>query len=146
MFWFCSTDIVPKSYNSARLKKAGKAHYFERIQAAFSNQNPDFKTDSNSELYIQVFFFSPNDRNLPDADNISKPICDALANVAYSDDKQLVMRTAAVVSLNEREISLDTIPDTISDLMEKEVIQNQKPLLYVYIGKFQFDMIQFSEI
>jgi Endodeoxyribonuclease RusA len=34
-----------------------------------------------------------------DADNMSKPICDALNNVVYADDRQIVERTARQVPL-----------------------------------------------
>ena len=80
---------TPFSYNSTNSKNGGK--YQQRILDAFAkNYNgkiPKFR--KGKELYGQVFFFTSEGSDL-DADNISKPVWDALIGTVYDDDKQIV--------------------------------------------------------
>lgn len=61
---------------------------------------PKFSTPLNdNNLRIRITFYY---NTLPDfdTDNVSKPICDALIGVAYSDDNQLSVRIARRLNIN----------------------------------------------
>lgn len=87
---------TPVSYNSSDSKK--RERYKGAIVEAFSrNYNgkvPKFR--KGIELYGQVYFFTSDGTDL-DADNISKPVWDALIGTIYEDDKQIVQRTSTVI-------------------------------------------------
>ena len=89
---------TPVSYNSADSKK--RERYKGTIVEAFSrNYNgkvPKFR--KGIELYGQVYFFTSDGTDL-DADNISKPVWDALIGTIYEDDKQIVQRTAELLQI-----------------------------------------------
>ena len=51
-------------------------------------------------LYARIYYFHAG-RNEHDADNISKPIVDALKGHAYHDDDIVVHRTAAIVDMRK---------------------------------------------
>ena len=75
---------TPVSYNSSDSKK--RERYKGTIVEAFSrNYNgkvPKFR--KGIELYGQVYFFTSDGTDL-DADNISKPVWDALIGSIYED-------------------------------------------------------------
>lgn len=58
-----------------------------------------------------------------DADNISKPIWDAVNGQVYQDDRKIVMRTAAVIDVNAHPFnSIDTTD--MSGSVAADLIQN----------------------
>lgn len=84
-----------------------------------------------------------------DADNISKPIWDAVNGVVYVDDRKIVMRTAAVIdvrthplnTIDTSGISGDVAANLIQNLTEKNV-----RCLYIECGKFEESMIKIGEL
>ena len=140
--------LVPLSYNSKN--KTAKAVYQKRILSAFqrkySGAIPRFP--ANQELYAKVFFFTSDGVNV-DADNISKPIWDAVNGVAYVDDRKIVMRTAAVIdvrthplnTIDTSGISGDVAANLIQNLTEKNV-----RCLYIECGKFEESTIKIGEL
>ena len=139
--------LMPLSYNSKN--KIARAVYQKRILSAFqrrySGAVPRFP--ANQELYAKVFFFTSDGVNV-DADNISKPIWDAVNGVVYVDDRKIVMRTAAVIdvrthplnTIDTSGISGDVAANLIQNLTEKNV-----RCLYIECGKFGEPMIKIGE-
>jgi Holliday junction resolvase RusA-like endonuclease len=135
---------TPFSYNSVDAKK--KQLYIQSIVDAF-NKNykgkvPKFK--KGVELYGQVCFFTSDGTDL-DADNISKPVWDALKSIAYEDDKQVVSRTSTVVYTKIH----DTIPisgetDIAADLFQLLLRDNVK-CIYIECGVFSESMIEIEK-
>lgn len=136
--------LVPLSYNSRN-----KAVYQNIIRAAFQRRYrgavPCFP--ATEELYARVYFFTSDGVNV-DADNISKPIWDAVNGIAYVDDRKIVMRTAAVVDVNTHPFNtIDTsgmsgavAADLIQGLTETNV-----KCLYIECGRFNESMIKVGE-
>ena len=77
--------LVPLSYNSRN-----KAIYQNLIRAAFQRRYhgvvPCFP--ATDELYARVYFFTSDGVNV-DADNISKPVWDAVNGMVYIDDRKI---------------------------------------------------------
>lgn len=91
---------------------------------------------TNTILYGIVYYFRKDEVGF-DADNISKPLWDALESVCYSNDKQIRLRLAAVVTIDYH--NNYTIPTTRLSLAEVNQIINffanprQKHMLYVHL-------------
>lgn len=64
-----------------------------------------------------------------DADNISKPICDALSQIVYRDDKQIIERTARQVPL-VRAFILDGMPRELA-----LALWEAKEFVYIHIAR-----------
>lgn len=87
----------PASYNQRpNHREAYKNAIKSNFQRNYKGQFP------NSDLYGTVIYFFKDDCNL-DTDNLSKPVWDALSNVAYTDDKQLKIRSAISFDLSEND-------------------------------------------
>ena len=135
---------TPFSYNSTDKKK--KRLYVKRIQDAFSRvyngRIPKYRR--GVELYGQVYFFTSEGTDL-DADNISKPVWDALKGEVYDDDKQIVSRASTVVYTKRHDsISIDGTTDMAADLLQVLTRKNVK-CLYIECGRFNETMIQIDK-
>lgn len=91
----------PQSYNAKK-----KHRYTLQLQKEFANQNTTHITYPLTErLYGLIYYFFNKDVGL-DADNISKPIWDALNKIAYTDDRQIITRTANAINTNTHDINM----------------------------------------
>ena len=134
---------TPVSYNS---DSKNKRKYMDSIVAAFSkNYNGKIpKYRKGIELYGQVFFFTSDDTDL-DADNLSKPVWDALRGTVYDDDKQIVSRTSTIVYTRAHDfIPINGNYDTSAELLQ---ILTSKTVRCIYIecGYFDETMIEIEK-
>lgn len=134
----------PVSYNSADPKKREK--YKETIIDAFSRyyngKVPKYR--KGVELYGQVYYFTSDGTDL-DADNISKPVWDALIGTVYEDDKQIVQRTSTVVYTKKHDlIPINGDSDTSAELLQI-LTRNNVKCIYVECGHFKETMIEIEK-
>lgn len=90
---------------------------------------------TSTRLYSKVYYFHRKKRPV-DTDNLSKPILDALQGIAYRDDSQVVLRTAAKIELevDTYELVQDGIaPDCYAELIER--ITSEADILYIEVGE-----------
>lgn len=119
--------------------RGGKINAYRRglkrkLNAAYGAMS--FLYPKSSVIYGIVYYFRKN-RVGYDADNISKPLWDALEAVCYDNDKQIRLRLAAVVTMDY--YNNYTIPTT--HLSPQEIIQiksffanpRQKHMLYIHM-------------
>lgn len=135
---------TPVSYNSSDSKK--RERYKGTIVEAFSrNYNgkvPKFR--KGIELYGQVYFFTSDGTDL-NADNISKPVWDALIGTIYEDDKQIVQRTSTVIYTKKHNlIQINGNSDTSAELLQILTGNNVK-CIYVECGYFKETMIEIEK-
>lgn len=93
----------------------------------------------------RIYYFRSVPHEL-DADNLSKPIIDALVGLAFADDALVELRHSGIVDLNRDDISgfdLTRMPDEIlEDFMES--IGTEKHLIYVELGDLRKEMFIFG--
>lgn len=132
---------TPFSYNSTDAKKKDK--YVQLIRDTFDKEYKGKvpKLGKGNELYGQVYFFTSEGTDL-DADNISKPVWDALEGLVYENDKQIVMRKSAVIYKNRHDlIALDGNSARAADLLQ--VIQKKMvKCIYIECGHFNESMVE----
>ncbi|MFD1676822.1 RusA family crossover junction endodeoxyribonuclease [Alicyclobacillus fodiniaquatilis] len=139
MISFCTLRKA-KSYNAG--KKKLLRNYEQAIAADFqSTGQVGFGKSGN--LYSRVYYFH-REHQVADADNISKPILDALTGHAYADDKQVIFRSAA--SLNMEEGFVIDYTNLSSDLVADitNAVLQGKSIIYIEVGAFSNDFIQFG--
>lgn len=67
------------------------------------------------DIYARIYYFYSTRISI-DADNISKPILDALCQRAYRDDEQVVFRISAKIDMRDiQEINLTDMPDDVQE-------------------------------
>ena len=127
---------------SVRARTPGR--YKNGIRDAFRLFCPD-STYGPGPLYASVYYFHrrPSDQ---DADNISKPILDALEGLAYEDDRIVRFRQAAMFALDAdplSELNLSGVPEVIlAPLLE--MLDQEDHVLYVELGRLSFQQFRFG--
>ena len=91
------TVVVKGRPVSVGASSASRSHWKNQVAAAASAVFPAPLVETDLKITITFFYNNPPDF---DTDNISKPICDALKGIAYSDDSQLMERHARRRDLN----------------------------------------------
>lgn len=125
---------IPLSYNckDARKKSAYKARLSSAFKRKYSGSIPE------GDLFAIVYYFYKEDVML-DADNISKPVWDSLSEVAYSDDRQIKIRSAVAIDLGKLNI-MDFDQDNLSteDVYDlSEGILDSDHTLYIQVGRIE---------
>jgi len=95
---------------------------FQQLVAQAASKSVASPIKDKERVKVEIDWFSEGIKNKPDADNIAKPILDALKGVIYSDDKQvesLTVRkhdTLGVISFWEEPLSIvEPLLDGIKD-------------------------------
>lgn len=126
----------------AKSANRDRERYKRLVRFAFERALPTV-TPLDGELYAAVYFFHdgrvPVD-DLPDADNLSKPVLDALKGVAYGDDRQVLLRTSGLFDLRTPlgVLNLTRVPKpTLQALLS---LLNRGPhVLYVEVGRLHYE-------
>ncbi len=98
-----------------------------------------------TRLYSKVWYFHRGRSEL-DADNISKPILDALNEVAYTDDGQVVHRLAAKVAIEFD--TYEVVPPAVEIAEHRrllELLATQRHVLYIEIGQVEAARLAFGD-
>ena len=139
MEFYMITTGQPKSYN---VKKKMMGAYINRLKTIAGQEierltqcTPDGVLFNGQMLYSNILYFHRVNNDI-DADNLSKPILDALKNVVFRDDVQIIKRTAMKVNLNaDFTLSNENIPDHwYSQLIEVINDDTVKHLLFIEVG------------
>ncbi len=120
--------IKPLAY-----KARGKAKY----QAALANEarNVALAPLLATRLYSKAYYWHRGKATI-DADNLSKPILDALKGIVYEDDAQVVLRATARVALESDSYELvqhGIDPERYQRLIT--LIAEEPQVLYIEVGE-----------
>ena len=128
--FFC--ECKPASYQGS---KDSKRAYKHRLESSFKRYYTGMMPDI--PLFANIYHFYNEDVKI-DADNISKPTWDALTNVAFSDDKQIIIRSAASIDMRSGtfEIDPDSVPADIRyDFLE--AIHIKPHTVFIEVGEMK---------
>lgn len=130
--------VRPRSVQAKKTEQ-----YKQRVLEACQKYCPAPET-LEGPLYGVVYYFhrKPNDL---DADNLSKPIWDALEGYFYDDDRVIQLRTSGVRDLREgiEILDLTKMPDSVAgDFID--AVGEEDYLLYVELGALSPEMFTFS--
>ncbi len=131
----------PLSYNAQK-----KHRYEEVLRTAYSEYNSG-ASFADAPLYGCVYYFHTDPTNL-DADNLSKPVWDALKGLSYLDDSLISLRHAGILKLKGEAFEpfdLSRLPDQIADRLI-EVLGTEPHVLYVEIGQIEPEMFEFGRM
>jgi len=134
-------DTIPLSG-----KATHKNRYQQKIANSFSTYYPAVIM-LNQELYSAVYYFHKRKPlSVLDADNLSKPVVDALEDVLYKDDKMVKIRRSGIFDLNQNEIDildLTKMPKNVfSDFLK--LLDTSDHIIYVEFGNLSYNMFEFG--
>lgn len=98
---FYVTNKKPLSHN----KKGSNQKYKQEFRDEFNNKysklykNLPIEKEKLQSCIVYIHQLKPG--NIPDVDNLSKPIVDTFTGVMYKDDSQIIKRTATILELKD---------------------------------------------
>jgi hypothetical protein len=123
--------IVPRKALSQNAR--GNPKY--RAALAAAAQSVSSVPLAGGRLYSKVYYFHRGKRGI-DADNLSKPVLDALSGIVYQDDSQVMLRIVAKIALDVDAYEL--IQSGIAPARYRrliELIAEEPDILYVEVGE-----------
>jgi hypothetical protein len=99
----------------------------------------------SEQLYGLVYYLHAKPTDL-DADNLSKPIWDALEGLVYEDDKIIRHRRSGVIDLRTKDLrafDLSALPDNVASAL-MSAVGSEEHILYVEYGSLRDDMFAFG--
>jgi hypothetical protein len=132
----------PRSINN---KDANKA---ERFRMAVRKAYRDVYHEEDGfweDIYGIVYYFHRRGASL-DADNLSKPVWDALRGAGFADDRSLKLRLAGIIDLDNPELAgvdLSNMPDDAANEL-LQVIGEENHVLYIEFGPLTKQMFRFG--
>jgi len=129
----------PRSVNAKGSKTFKR--FIQEAYTKYCGEAPE-----NNPVYSRIYYFSKVSHQL-DADNLSKPIIDALEGYAFHDDLVVEFRQSGVVDLRKDDVSgfdISGMPDAVVDDFFQNV-GTEEHLIYVEIGLLSKEMFQFGQ-
>jgi hypothetical protein len=131
--------MTPRSVNA---RSVGR--YRDRLRQEFGRQAFDGVPLAGA-LYARVYYFCAGRLSI-DADNLSKPVLDALIGCAYGDDSAVVFRARATIearSMGLKELDVNDVPDgALTDLVD--ALGQGVDALYIEVGTFHPSIVAFG--
>jgi Holliday junction resolvase RusA-like endonuclease len=129
----------PRSVNARTTDR-----FQERIRQSYREYN-SADILLTEPLYGVVYYFHKRNNQL-DADNLSKPIWDALEGVVFGDDLLIQIRHAGIVDLRNTDMTtfdLSNMPDLVAEQFI-QMIGVEDHILYVELGSLHQSMFVFG--
>lgn len=125
--------------------RATATERFKRgIREAFLSYYPSTELVSH-DLYGIVYYFHKKHNQL-DADNLSKPIWDALEGILYEDDSIIKYRSAGIFDLRSSGLEIldiSLMPEHVAyDFLK--LLDDSDHILYMEVGKLDYSIFKFG--
>lgn len=119
-----------------------KQAYKDAIVASYQKYYPQGTGLIDHDLYAVSYYFYKNRLQI-DADNLSKPIWDALQTTIYRDDKVIKLRFSGVYDIgklgNAESLDVTKMPMNVySDFLN--LIDSSEHIIYVELGSLRNDL------
>jgi hypothetical protein len=125
-------------------QKRRRDRYKQGLKEAFKTAYPDH-SPFEAPCYGIVYYFHSAGVDI-DADNLSKPVWDALKHAAYGDDAIIRFRQVGILDMNDAdfaELDLTGIPDFAADSVSQAIGQ-ARHILYIEIGRLHPGLFKFA--
>lgn len=134
-------DFRPRS-----VQAKSTSRYKEAIRKSFKDFYPNHDILLNNDLYAISYYFHKRKTEL-DADNMSKPIWDALQDLLYEDDRIIKLRYAGTCKIgNEGDISNIDVTKIPDHILEKflELTECSDDIIYIEVGNLKKEFYVFG--
>lgn len=137
-------DLHPLSINSKGKSTTYKSNVLTYYLNSLYSSKPFFPNES---LRTDIVYFNreQNKGNILDVDNISKPLVDSFIGTIYTDDSQVVYRTAMRYDLEELEIvtlNATNLPSNIIAKFQRYMNSSSKDITLMRVSKFNKDDLE----
>lgn len=135
---------IPVSYNNNNTKPKYQERLSKLAKSEAAKQDIFWKKGDKVNLYARVYYFHKGPRQI-DADNLSKPVLDALSKIVYEDDNLVIDRQAVKINLREKDgYSLsDDLSTAWYDKLTRSM-DRYSDFLFIEVGELQKISVAFG--
>ena len=121
-----------------------RSRYQDHLRSWYINAL-DGQGYDGQDLYGLVYYLKNSAHDL-DADNLSKPVWDALSGLAYVDDRVIQYRQAGIIDMGQFDIGMFDLSSVSDEVAERliEVVGTEEHVLYVEFGPLNMEMFDFG--
>lgn len=98
---FYVTNKKPLSHNKRGSNEKYKQEFREEFITKYSKLYKNLPIEKGKLQSSIVYIHQLRPGNIPDVDNLSKPIVDTFTGIMYKDDSQIIKRTATILELKD---------------------------------------------
>lgn len=140
----------PKSHNKNGSNQSYKDKHTNRFTSRYSHLYSGLPTsEGNLQSNLIYIHHDVSKANLPDVDNLSKPIIDAFTGVIYSDDSQIVKRSVAAIELADFEfvtVDMSNLPEEIATDFDGFITAQENHIVFLEVNSIALKDIKIGEI
>lgn len=145
---FYVTNKKPLSHN----KKGSNEKYKQEFRDEFNGkylklyENLPIENEKLQSSIVYVHRLRPG--NIPDVDNLSKPIVDAFTGVIYRDDSQIIKRSATILELKDLDfvtIDVTNMPFKIAEDFTTYREKQEENIIIFEVDKLVLNTIRIGE-
>lgn len=143
------TNRKPLSHNKKGSNEKYKQRFRDEFQDKFAKlyKGLPVETDKLQSCIVYIHQLPPG--NIPDVDNLSKPIVDAFTGVMYRDDSQIIKRSAIILELKDFDfvtVDATNMPLEIYDVFNTYLESKEQHIILFEVDKVALSMIRIGEI
>lgn len=143
------TNKKPLSHNKKGKNNKYKQEFREEFQDKYAKLYKDLPIENDKLQSCIVYIHQLKPGNIPDVDNLSKPIVDSFIEVMYKDDSQIIKRTAIILELKDFDfvtIDATNMPLDIYDDFNTYLENKEQNIILFEVDKVALSMIKIGEI
>lgn len=143
------TNKQPISHNGSGSSSKRKQEFKDDFNITYSHLYEGLPIKGKTLQSNIVYIHQQRPGNIPDVDNLSKPIVDAFSGVIYEDDRQIIHRSASIIELKDFDIvSVDAtyMPLEIYEALESYYEKKETNIIYFEVGEFDVSQIRIGEL
>lgn len=146
---FYVTNKKPLSHN----KKGSNEKYKQEFRNEFTKKysmlykNLPIAKDKLQSCIVYIHQLKPG--NIPDVDNLSKPIVDSFSGIIYKDDSQIIKRSATILELKEFDfvtVDATNMPQKIYEDLNTYCENKEESIILFEVDKLELNTIKIGEI
>ena len=146
---FYVTNKKPRSHN----RNGSNINYKTDIQTEFVQKYAHLYqglpiTQKTLQAHL-VYIHQLRPGNIPDVDNLSKPIVDSFTGIMYRDDSLIIRRTADILALKDFDfVTVDStdMPVEIYNDFNNFYLKNEPHILFYEVSEFSPSQIKIGEL
>lgn len=143
------TNKQPISHNGSGSSSRRKQEFKDDFNATYGHLYVGLPIKNKTLQSNIVYIHQQRPGNIPDVDNLSKPMVDAFSGVIYEDDRQIIRRSASIIELKDFDIvSVDAtnMPVEIFEAFEDYYERKETNIVFFEVGEFDVSQIKVGEL
>lgn len=143
------TNRKPLSHNKKGSNEKYKQGFRDEFQDKYAKLYKGLPIENDKLQSCIVYIHKLKPGNIPDVDNLSKPIVDTFTGVMYKDDSQIIKRTAIILELNDFDfvtVDATNMPPEIYNDFNTYHEKKEENIILFEVDKVAISAIKIGEI